>query len=451
MSILEFEENKLQENLHIDINKKKKYGEVFTPFSLINQMFNMMDNKLFTNKNNTFLDMGAGTGNFSICLFWKLKKTLEQEIPDLKEREKHIIQRMIFMSELQRENVDKLKNIFGLEANIIYGDYLTYDNLKFDVILGNPPYNSEGIKKVPSNEKDNKLNDGKTIWPEFIKHSMNLLKLDGEIITIIPSIWMKPDKKKMYNFITNYKIKKLRCFTNTETNKIFYKNAQTPTSILYLKKCINDYKVSVFDKDINDYINYEYSNNEPLPVYGASVLSKIKTTNNLKYVIKTNCPSKKIKFSNIKSVNYPYKNIKTCILSGLKPNLIIEYSNQQLINYNKKKLILAHKMYGFPFLDINDNYGVSKRDNYIIISDNENELIKIKEFLSTKTALYLFECTRYRMKYLEKYIFELIPDINKVKNFPEIINDATIAEFYHFTEKEINAIQNLHKKNYSFY
>ena len=33
-----------------------------------------------------------------------------------------------------------------------------------------------------------------------------------------------------------------------------------------------------------------------------------------KNVIKTNCPSKKIKFSNKKGVNYPYKNIKTCIL-----------------------------------------------------------------------------------------------------------------------------------------
>jgi tRNA1(Val) A37 N6-methylase TrmN6 len=450
MSILEFEVNKLDENLNIDINKKKKYGEVFTPFSLINKMLDMMDPKLFLNKNNTFLDMGAGTGNFSICLFYKLKNTLKSQIPDLKERKKHIIQKMIYMSELQRENIIILNKIFGIQANIIQGDFLDYNDKQFNIILGNPPYNSQGLKKVPSNKQDKKINDGKTIWPEFIKHAMNLLKGDGELITIIPSIWMKPDKKKIYNFITNYKIKKLRCFSNTETNKIFNKNAQTPTNILYLKKSSNDYQVLIYDKDMDDYVNYLYSKGEPLPVFGASVLTKIKTSKNLK-VIKTNCPSKKIEFSKIRTFDFPYKNIRTCKLSGLKPYLITEYSNKKLLNYNKKKLILAHKMYGFPYLDINDNYGVSTRDNYIILSENENELIKIKEFLSTKTALYLFECTRYRMKYLEKYIFELIPDINKIKNFPKTINDDSIAKFYNLSEKEINAIQNLHKKKYLFY
>ena len=37
-------------NIDININKKKLYGEVFTPFSLINQMLDMMDQKLFLNK-----------------------------------------------------------------------------------------------------------------------------------------------------------------------------------------------------------------------------------------------------------------------------------------------------------------------------------------------------------------------------------------------------------------
>ena len=41
-------------------------------------------------------------------------------------------------------------------------------------------------------------------------------------------------------------------------------------------------------------------------------------------------------------------------------------------------------MYGFPYLDINDNYGVSTRDNYIILSENETELVKIKDFYIVK-------------------------------------------------------------------
>ena len=54
------------------------------------------------------------------------------------------------------------------------------------------------------------------------------------------------------------------------------------------------------------------------------------------------------------------------------------------------------------------------------------------------------------MKYLDKYIFELIPDINKLVNFPEIINDETIFNYFQFNNEERNAINKLHKKQYSF-
>ena len=107
-------------------------------------------------------------------------------------------------------------------------------------------------------------------------------------------------------------------------------------------------------------------------------------------------------------------------------------------------------MYGFPYLDVEGIYGISNRDNYVIINRSITDLQKIRSFLSTKTALYLFEATRYRMKYLEKYIFQLIPDITKINDFPEIINDETIANYFNFDDIDRENIQNLHKKQYSF-
>ena len=450
MHIFNILESEYKQNLKADLLKKNLYGEVFTPFSLINQMLDSMDECIFKNPNHTFLDIGAGSGYFSMCLFWKLNKLLEIEIPDKQKRGRHIIEKMLFMIDIQRENIDKLKILFGNKANIIFGNFLEYNKLEFDFIIGNPPYNSEQLKKVPTNNILKKINDGHTIWPDFVRQSLKLLKNKGEIMVIIPAIWMKPDKAKMYDFITKYKIKKLRCFSNTETNKIFNKNAQTPTSVIYLKKIPNDFKVLIYDKDMKTYIDYVYYKNEPLPVFGASILSKIKTTNNIKNIIKTNCPPKKMNFSPVQSIQFPYKNIKTCKLNKVNPELIYEYSDKQLDYSDTKKIILAHKMYGFPFFDKEGKYGISKRDNYLILSDNDKELSNYKDFFSTNTALYLFECTRYRMKYLEKYIFELLPDINKLDNFPSIINDESIAEYYNFNDMEIEAINNLHKKNYSF-
>ena len=76
---------------------------------------------------------------------------------------------------------------------------------------------------------------------------------------------------------------------------------------------------------------------------------------------------------------------------------------------------------------------------------------RIKDFLSTKTALYLFEGTRYRMKYLEKYVFELIPDISNLNDFPEDITDETIADYFNFSEEERLNIQKFQKKRYEFF
>ena len=90
---------------------------------------------------------------------------------------------------------------------------------------------------------------------------------------------------------------------------------------------------------------------------------------------------------------------------------MIEYSDKPLIGYGKPKLILANKMYGLPYLDRNGDYGISNRDNYIIYKDKIEDLERLEEFLSSDIVQKVFEATRYRMKYLEKYAFELLPDI----------------------------------------
>ena len=51
---------------------------------------------------------------------------------------------------------------------------------------------------------------------------------------------------------------------------------------------------------------------------------------------------------------------------------------------------------------------------------------------------------------LEKYIFQLIPDITKINDFPEVINDESIADYFNFDDIDRENIQNLHKKDYSF-
>ena len=63
-------------------------------------------------------------------------------------------------------------------------------------------------------------------------------------------------------------------------------------------------------------------------------------------------------------------------MNGINPELVIDYSNKKLKYFGIPKLVFAHKMYGFPYLDIKGEYGISNRDNYIIIKDDIEDLIK---------------------------------------------------------------------------
>ena len=446
-----------QKDFYDNIEKEERnqdifYGEVNTPLSFVELMLSTIPQDKFSNPDLKWLDPCCGSGNFTIVLYFKLLDGLENIIPDIEERKRHIINKMIYMVEIQPDNIKILFTIFGSSANIYSNDFLNFEHTNFDIIIGNPPFNCGGQIKVPTSNS-NKKNDGKTVWPDFVFKSISLLKNEtGILCFFIPSIWLKPDKKNMYNYILQYKVEWLNCFSNTETNKIFKGRAQTPSCFFCLTKKPSDNYITIYDKNIKKYIFYELKENIPIPIFGQEICKKIQKIGCKKLeVIKTNLPSKDIILNNNRSENFKYKNITTCKLNGLTPELVINYSNKKLKYSGIPKLVLAHKMYGFPYLDIDGEYGISNRDNYVIIKENIEDLIKIQKFLSTKTALYIFEATRYRMKYLEKYAFDIIPDITKLEDFPEKINDETISEYFGFDEIDKDCISKLHSKKYNFY
>jgi hypothetical protein len=456
--------NQVKQHFEVSKEIRYKYGEINTPFFLVNQMLDLIPVDEFKNPHKKWLDIGTGCGYFSMVLYKKLYLGLSDILTDPLLRRHHIIHNMIYMSEIRQDNCVLLEIFFGKDCNLFKGDFLSLNiDIDFDFVIGNPPYNNNGLKKVPTNTGMNKKEDGTTIWIHFIKKSVDLLKEKGEMVAIIPSIWLKPDKALMYDFMMQYKIETLHCMSNTETNKVFNKYAQTPTCYFRLIKTDNPGFVEMIDNGTpviwNSY-NKDMKCCVPIPVFGAYILkkiySKLNNENKLK-IFKSNLPLKKSKFSNIQNEEFKYLNVKTCRTIDIdisnnkvcKPELVIEYSNYPQSFYGEIKLIMAHKMYGFPYIDSSGIYGISNRDNYIIKNKSLNELNRLKDFFSTKTALYLFETTRYRMKYLEKYIFELIPDITKLTNFPEIINDESIAKYFGFDEDEMERIIKLHKKRYT--
>jgi len=111
------------QTLTSDPEYKHLYGEIFTPFSIVDTMLDMMDSSVFSNPSHTFMDGGSGTGYFTMALCWKLDTHLTPCMPDETQRRRHILSHMVYMCEIRPENVLQLKKCFGTLANIIEGDF----------------------------------------------------------------------------------------------------------------------------------------------------------------------------------------------------------------------------------------------------------------------------------------------------------------------------------------
>ena len=142
--------------------EKQKFGEVFTPMSFINNdmlgdleaYYKEKYNKnIYEDETLKWGDTSTGMGNFPIAIYYKLMEGLKNKIPNEKDRKKHILENMLFMAEYNKKNCFIVKQIFDInneyKLNLYEGDSLKLDIKKefeiskFDIIIGNPPYNEE--------------------------------------------------------------------------------------------------------------------------------------------------------------------------------------------------------------------------------------------------------------------------------------------------------------------
>ena len=192
------------DNLPVRDFEKREFGEVMTPMELIKPMLKTLPNSVWNSPNERWFDPAAGTGNFPVVIYYLLMTHLKS-IPK-KKRSKHIIEKMLFLNELNPENAEKCRRIFKLidpkaHLNLTIGDYLstrrepteqgTYGSAEGvrtcaggaddrtsgqavplpTIIVGNPPYN----------DKSN------TIYDKFVEKAIR--ETERFLLFVIPSRW----------------------------------------------------------------------------------------------------------------------------------------------------------------------------------------------------------------------------------------------------------------------
>ena len=112
--------------------KKKQFGEVFTPPELVAEILDQLPPEVWTDPMKTWLDNSCGQGAFLVAVKQRLMDSLKHWEPDPIKREQHILNNQIYGVELQQDNWRQCRINLGLtpdgnDGNIVNTDALAYD------------------------------------------------------------------------------------------------------------------------------------------------------------------------------------------------------------------------------------------------------------------------------------------------------------------------------------
>jgi hypothetical protein len=175
----------------------------------------------FTDLTKKFADTSSGSGSILIALKNRLMKGLEGVITNPEQREKHIIENMIYAFEIQQRNVilSKLRyNPKGYSDNIIRVNTLNHNITKeFDVIVSFPP-----IKETDK-------------FDVFFECQHGLVKNGGYIVGLTGPNWMIYQSMKTQFFPKMIKTNQLEYLNINSMQKDFLEYSKHSCYFLYRK------------------------------------------------------------------------------------------------------------------------------------------------------------------------------------------------------------------------
>ena len=268
--------------------------------------------------------------------------------------------------EYNKDIYDTIKSIENNNIKLVNDSYLNFDinhNLKYDLIIGNPPYYVMNKKDI--NQYYYQYFEGRpNIFILFIIKSLLLLKKDGILSFILPK-----------NFIN--------CLYYDKTRNYIYQNYK----IIDVVEC-NDNYIETQQETIlliiqNNKININRNNNYVLIKNNYTIFSTKENITKLKVLYDNSTTLSNLNFK-VSVGNIVWNQCKDILTndtsktrliysSDIKNNklLLTTYNNKDKKNYINKEGITE------PLLVINRGYGVGKYQfNYCLIDINEKYLVE---------------------------------------------------------------------------
>jgi hypothetical protein len=359
-------------------------------------------------------------------------------IKDEEERRKHILENMIYASELTPKNVFIYKKIFcedTYKLNIYEGDTLSMDiksafNLPsdfqgFNVILGNPPFQ----EKVGPNKTE-------TLWDKFIIKAFNLLKSSGYLVFVHPSGWRNIDGKfkNIQKEILSKELQYLEIHNEKDGLKTFSSSTRYDWYVLKNKKVDNTQTIIKFQDGTINTINVIGLEFIPNGEY-KKIMSMIAKNGEEHVVViysRSLYGTDKTHMSKTKTSEYKYPCVYT-VNSKSEPTYY--YSSKQQGHFGVSKLIWSNGGNTGSYIDMNGNYGLTQFS--YAIGDIPENLKKIKEVFDSKEFRYLMELSTLGQGHINYKVISILKkdfwktfldnelNLNNSKSFSSSVNSKT--------------------------
>lgn len=424
--------------------EKKKFGEVMTPLELVKEMLATLPEDVWSNPNLKWLDPANGTGPYPMWVIFRLMKGLESWEPNEEKRYKHIVENMIYVCELQPKNmflymcaVDPW-DIYQL--NIYTGSFLEegFDKHmkevwgvdKFDIVIGNPPYNTE---------LDYSKGSATPLYNLFTEKS---IKISNQIIFVTPSRWFAGGKgldgfRNM--MMSSGKIKFINHYDNV---KSIFNNVEMKGGLSYFlfdKNHSGFTKFNGVDLDLNSYdiIPTDISKS------AFSLINRFLDSKNLNEICKGQSYAGVTSNDKRLSIERKSPNDVICYVSlqkGLK-NYIDPNQVKNIPSYNNYKVFTSRTYGAGPAFNPRFYIGlpteICNQSNIAFIVNSEKEAQSLKSYLSTKFANKLLS--------FRKITQDIKPDTCKwipMVPFDREWTDEKLFEYFNLTEEEKKLILN---------
>ena len=408
--------------------EKKSNAEVSTPFKLRQEMLDKIPVEFWTSIKKVF-EPCAGKGGFIVDIIDRFMIGLEKTIPDEKERYRTIVEECLYFSDINPTNIFICKLLIDpyneYKLNYNEGNTLELDIKEkwdidgFDAVIGNPPYQGTGRKKLYIN---------------FIVYSLNNLYHDGVLLFITPQLAIN---FIIGNEISQQKIDKLYDikYINVSDNikKLHFKNIGSDFAYYYVIK--NKYKNTtniVYKNNKEDIINISF--NSIISFDNSThnkILNKLINTKNNEWGRKAARIDKNLKH------NIEGKHLNKIVYKIKTNEIEYRYTDKTHNDFNKFKVL-------YPTLG----------NNYII--DKDKNLFPGTSFVVYIPCLSLKECNNILIL-KDSNIFKYLNNIFSNQRSPidyiwrnlikpaefniDINNENDIYKYFNLTEEEIKIIE----------